>query len=359
MNNLTVSTPKLPAHLQHLAGKLTTSSLSSGISAGGHPRISIKGGRFRLQQTNGEELIVPQLHLDVIIVDANDKLSKIYYASKWDSSTPDGEAPDCWSDNGIAPSTGAKTPQHSNCAQCPHNVWGSKINETSGKQSKACGDTKKLAVLIATNPSGPVFELRVPGDSLKNLATYATGLEKHGVPFSTVITRVTFDTDVSHQRLIFNPAYGAEGEMPYINAEMASVIDEIIGTDEVDQCTGKSDKPITGGVVGTQSANPQVYSGNALRAPVQNAAAMPSQVPAAPPSPQPSTPATEPARRTRRTKAEMEAAQQNTVAGKAPEPAAPPFVRNMPPASRAVEVAPLTAPVTNAALDETIRNLMN
>ena len=345
MNNLTVSTPKLPAHLQHLAGKLTTSSLSSGISAGGHPRISIKGGRFRLQQTNGEELIVPQLHLDVIIVDANDKLSKIYYAGKWDPNS-DGEAPDCWSDNGIAPSTGAKTPQHSNCAQCPHNVWGSKINETSGKQSKACGDTKKLAVLIADNPSGPVFELRVPGDSLKNLATYATGLEKHGVPFSTVITRVTFDTNVSHQRLIFNPAYGAEGEMPYINAEMASVIDEIIGTDEVDQCTGKNDKPF----------DPIKYNStniNTVTHPVQNATVPSAAAPVAPPSPQSSAPATEPARRTRRTKAEMEAAQQNNVAAKAP-----PFVRNMP-ASKAVEVAPLSAPVTNAALDETIRNLMN
>ena len=351
MNNLTVSTPKLPAHLQHLAGKLTTSSLSSGISAGGHPRISIKGGRFRLQQTNGEELIVPQLHLDVIIVDANDKLSKIYYASKWDSSTPDGEAPDCWSDNGIAPSTGAKTPQHSNCAQCPHNVWGSKINETSGKQSKACGDTKKLAVLIATNPSGPVFELRVPGDSLKNLATYATGLEKHGIQFSTVITRVTFDTNVSHQRLIFNPAYGAEGEMPYINAEMTSVLDEIIGTDEVDQCTGKNDKPF----------DPIKYNStniNTVTHPVQNATVPSAVAPVAPPSPQSSTPV-EPARRTRRTRAEMQAAEQNTVAAQ-PQTAdlAPPFVRNMP-ASKAVEVAPLSAPVTNAALDETIRNLMS
>lgn len=373
MNNiLTVSNSQLPVHLQHLAGKLATSSLSSGISAGGHPRISIKGGRFRLQQTNGEEFLVPQSHLDVIIVDANDKLSKIYYATKWDPSTPDGLMPDCWSDNGVGPSDRASKPQHGNCASCPQNVWGSKISEASGKQVKVCQDVKKVAVLIAANPSGPVFELRIPGDSLKNLASYATGLEKHGIPFSTVITRISFDTTVSHQRLIFNPAYDVNGQMPYITAEMAEIVSEVLGTDEVDQCTGKNDKPVQAGVAYNQNGVHPSATANAPKplAAQQNAPTTALTAVGAPPSLPASSPGESP-RRTRRTKAETAAGTQAAMAATAQinqgatvpstEADLPRFVRNMPPVapSNASQVAPLTAPVTNAALDETIRNLMS
>ncbi len=359
---------KLPQYLAHLASKLPVASLAQGISAGGHPRISIKGSRFRLQSISGDEVVVPQMFLDVVIVDQNPNgLSKIFYAKKWDSSTPDGLAPDCFSDNGVGPSDKAASPQHSNCAQCPNNVWGSKVNETSGKQSKACGDVKKLAVLIAANPTGPVFELRVPGDSLKGLAAYATGLDKHGVPFSTVITRLTFDTNVSHQRLAFNPAYDQSGQMPYITEEMAEIVSEIIGTDEVDQCTGAKDKPVTaralGAAVGPSLAEQQAK--HAAYVQQQNATA-PGSILAqvAPPSPLPLSagiPATEVPRRTRRTKAEMEAANQKV---NVPQPQAaeiPAFLRNVTPptANNAATVAPLSAPVTNAALDETIARLMS
>lgn len=350
---------KLPQHLAHLASKLPTSSLAQGISAGGHPRISIKGSRFRLQSIAGDEVVVPQMFLDVIIVDQNPHgLSKIFYAKKWDASTPDGLAPDCFSDNGVGPSDKAASPQHSNCAQCPNNVWGSKVNETSGKQSKACGDVKKLAVLIAANPTGPVFELRVPGDSLKGLAAYATGLEKHGVPFSTVITRLTFDTNVSHQRLVFNPAYDQSGQMPYITEAMAEIVSEVIGTDEVDQCTGAKDKPLQqGAIASVQPPAGQRFtqSGSTVTVPVQNATPALHVAPVAPPS----LPLVLDApKRARRTKAEMAAAQQNVQAATAE--ATPPFVRNMaPPVSNAATIAPLTAPVTNAALDETIAKLMS
>ena len=353
---------KLPQHLAHLASKLPVASLAQGISAGGHPRISIKGSRFRLQSTTGDEVIVPQAFLDVIIVDQNPHgLSKIFYASKWDPSTPDGLAPDCFSDNGVGPSDKAASPQHSNCAQCPNNVWGSKVNETSGKQSKACQDVKKLAVLVAANPTGPVFELRVPGDSLKGLAAYATGLEKHGVPFSTVITRLTFDTNVSHQRLVFNPAYDQSGQMPYITEEMAEIVSEVIGTDEVDQCTGAKDKPVMGGTATRKDVEPQrtVLS---PPTPVQNATPPVSILAAVAPPRQPAAPATEVPRRTRRTKAEMDAAR-----GAQPAPAqvadnaTPAFLRNATPpaANNAATVAPLTARVTSAALDETIAKLMS
>ena len=65
-------------------------SVLGGISAGGHPRISTKSSRFRLIDAAGEELIVNQLNLDLVVLFANPGpdgkgiLHKSYYAGGWD-----------------------------------------------------------------------------------------------------------------------------------------------------------------------------------------------------------------------------------------------------------------------------------
>ncbi len=110
---MNVPAVQLPSHLAALASNTglmaVNQSASSGIGGGAWPRISIKGSRFRLQSPQGEEVIVPQLHLDIIVVDANPHgLSKIYYKGAYD---PNGEdaAPDCYSDNGVGPSQRVRT----------------------------------------------------------------------------------------------------------------------------------------------------------------------------------------------------------------------------------------------------------
>src|SRR5665213_3276788 len=105
MNNL--PTVQLPAHLammqQNSALMSVNAGLSAGLSSGAWPRISIKSSRFRLQNATGEEVVVPNLYLDVIIVEGNPHgVSKTYYTTKWDPSQ-EGAAPDCWSDNGVGP----------------------------------------------------------------------------------------------------------------------------------------------------------------------------------------------------------------------------------------------------------------
>ena len=240
MNLPANQTAQLPAHLQALKNNAALSNLnaaaSAGISAGGWPRISIKASRFRLQSPQGEEVVVQEHYLDIVVVDANPHgLQKIYYAGVYDPNT-DEKAPDCYSDNGIGPSQRVSRPQCGTCAACPNNIWGSKIMP-SGKQGKACADVKKTAVLIANNPSGPVFEFRIPPASLSNWMAYVESLNNRGVPASCVVTRLSFDTAADFPKLIFQ-AIG------YSNEEQATAVLEVIGTDEVDQCTGKNDKPI-------------------------------------------------------------------------------------------------------------------
>ena len=286
---------QLPSYLADLKADNRLSGINAAASMGistsvGWPRIGIKSARFRLQQPQGEEIVVPTLHLDVIIVDANPNgLSKTFYLGKYD---PNGEqtAPDCYSDNGVGPSSRAAKPQCGTCAACPKNAWGSKIAD-NGSQIKACSDTKKVAVIMADNPDGPVYELRVPPASLKNWATYVQSLDSRGIPAAGVVTRLTFDPNADYPKLMFTGT-------GWSSAEQVACVREVIGTEEVDVCTGKNDKPI--------AANAQLVAvdGNTPAAPLPPVPAAPlAFTPAAPPvpafAPVATPPAEAPAKRTR------------------------------------------------------------
>lgn len=366
MSNQLVTT-KLPTHLAHLAANTHLSGINAaagaGISSGGWPRISIKGSRFRLQSPQGEEVVVPQLYLDVIILDANPQnLQKIFYKGAYDPSVED-KAPDCYSDNGVGPSIKSTNPQCGTCAVCPHNAWGSKILP-SGKQGKACADVKKLAVFVADNTNGPVLELRVPSASLKNLGEYVGALTKHGIPASAVVTRLTFDTSADYPKIVFQPAMMSDGSMPYINADQADDVMSVIGTEEVDQCTGKNDKPIDPAKLLAAPVAAAPVTPAPVVAPVAVFTPPPVTVPVVAPVAQEAAAVAAPPKRTRRTKAQMDASTA-TVAAPVPQEAAstPAFLQNqpvpanhLPPAGTAH--APLTAPVTNAALDDLIAKAM-
>lgn len=388
MNLPVLQNMQLPAHLQHLASNTALMSMNAAASAGinigggGHPRISIKQSRWRLQTPQGDEVVAPTLHLDVIIVDANPNgLSKVYYEGAYDPSGDD-LAPTCYSDNGVGASSRAAKPQCGTCAACPHNVWGSKISELSGKGTKACSDVKKIAVIIADNPDGPVFGLRIPPASLKNFATYVDSLNKRGIPAAAIVTQMTFDPNASHPLIMFTPT-------GWVTAEQSASVTEVIGTDEVDVCTGKNDVPIS-------LANAQVAAPVAISAPVagnlippaqaasfalppvsqaatQGALAPPPPAPlaSAPVPPMPGAAATAPAtKRTR--KASTPTVASGVMNGPPAMPGAPPvppqapavatpaFLHNVAmPANPANAVAPLApAGVTDSALDEMLAKAM-
>ena len=182
MSNIIPVNIQVPSHLAAKVGQPSalSQSIASGISSGqSFPRISIKGSRFRIIE-DGTETVLDTTALDVVIVGANPKLSKTFYAKAWDKDA-EPSAPDCYSLDGIKPHPESEKPQNDLCAQCPHNAWGSKIGP-QGQQLKACTDQKRLAIVAADDPDGPIYLLQVTPAALKGLNAYHKELSMRGIP---------------------------------------------------------------------------------------------------------------------------------------------------------------------------------
>ena len=265
MSNLVPTNIQVPAYLAARVGQPSAlaQSIAGGIGGGeSFPRISIKGARFRIVE-GGNETVLDSTTLDVVIVGANPRLSKTWYAKTW---TPDSEpsSPDCFSLNGVSPDASSTDPQNDLCASCPQNAWGSKITP-QGKQVKACADQKRLAVVAADDPTGPVYLLQVTPAALKDLNAYQKELSVRGIAPEIVRTRVGFDTDASFPKIKFG--FGGFLEEDTINA-----VDKLFGSQEVLEITGE--------LASAPVAVPQV----AAPAPV---APKPAAVAAAPAAPAP------------------------------------------------------------------------
>ncbi len=163
----------LAAFLAARQGKSLADAATAGLGGARPPHISRKGNRFTLVDAAGNtkpmtlmDQQTGNVYIDVVIVDVNPNKSKLYYAGSWndDESAP----PDCFSDNGVGPSSMASKPQAPTCASCPMNEWGSAISKMSGQPVRACRDSKKLAVLVKDDPSGIVYEFVVPPGSFSD-----------------------------------------------------------------------------------------------------------------------------------------------------------------------------------------------
>lgn len=233
MSNIVPVNIQVPAHLAARVGvpSALAQSLTGGLSSGqSFPRISIKASRFRIVEGD-TETVLESTALDVVIVGANPRLSKTWYAKAWDKDVePTG--PDCFSLDGVGPDPEAEAPQNDMCASCPQNAWGSKITP-SGQQIKACSDNKRLAVVAADDASGPVYLLSVTPAALKGLNQYQKELSVRGIPPEIVKTRVSFDTDASFPKLKFT--FGG-----FLDADTQQVVDTLFGTDQVKEITGET-----------------------------------------------------------------------------------------------------------------------
>lgn len=233
-----MSTAMIPANIQvpaHLAARMgqqsaLASSLAAGLAAGdSYPRISIKGARFRIVEGK-TETVLDQTKLNVVIVGANPRLSKTYYEKQWDPND-EAKGPDCFSLDGIGPDASVQNPENDLCASCPKNAWGSKIN-TNGQQIKACADQKRLAIVAAEDPTGPVYLLQVTPAALKGLNQYQKELTVRGIPVEVIKTVLSFDTDASFPKLKFG--FGG-----FLDADTQSVVDALFGSDQVMDITGE------------------------------------------------------------------------------------------------------------------------
>lgn len=200
----------IPAHIKALAEKAAIDNKSAlgGIKAGGFPRISIGGSKFSIVESGEKVLLtdpnnpdLPVMQLEVAVIGYNPNISKKYYEGEFEDGND--KEPNCSSDDGIRPDPHIAQPQSQACANCPMNVWGSKISK-QGKQIKACSDSKRLAVLLAPDfENESALDLTITPASLKEWANYVRALDSKGVPVDSVVTKVQFDPQATFPKLIF------------------------------------------------------------------------------------------------------------------------------------------------------------
>lgn len=236
MSNI-VTIPKLdlpPALLQQFQALTGEDDLDAGVSAG-FPVMSIKGAKWRIVE-GGEEhpIYLPDSrdlapYVKVVLLRANANISKTFYAGAFVEGSD--AKPDCYSNDGITPAADAEKPQASACAQCPQNVWGSKISP-SGSKIKACADVRRVAILPAEDLEYSPILLRIPGASLGDLAAYGKALKSRHIPYAAVVTKLSFDPDAAFPKILFQFERVLNAEELAAVAERLGepVVEDILGT---------------------------------------------------------------------------------------------------------------------------------
>lgn len=177
-------------------------------AGGGYPVVSIKGKVFAIVR-DGERQILPNpkdpdsaaTSIEVVLIKVNKSISKVFYLKGYDKDASEGQKPDCYSNDGVAPAADAKEPQAKSCAGCKHSQWGSKITDNGGK-GKACADSVRMAVAPA-GQLNDVMLLRVPPATIRALGEYGQSLQKHGVGYPMVVTKIGFDQAAESPKLTF------------------------------------------------------------------------------------------------------------------------------------------------------------
>jgi hypothetical protein len=204
------------------AGVAKEDDLSAGVNTG-FGIVGYKGKVWSIRKGGTDTPLMrpdgdgPRNSIEVVVLKASQHVSKIWYKDGYvEGSTA---SPDCYSTNGVTPDAGSKNRQHTNCAACPMNQWGSRITP-AGKQGKQCSDSKRIAVAplgdIKNEAFGGPMLLRVPAASLKDLASYGTKIQALGYPYYAVGTRMAFDAAEAYPKFVFGairPLTDAEADL--------------------------------------------------------------------------------------------------------------------------------------------------
>lgn len=243
----------VPAHIaariaarQAAGSKSLVASAIVGDGGPSIPRISIRAGRYRLVEDGVETPV--GVNLDTIIVGANPRVSKVFYAKQFDASASDVR-PDCWSNDGLKPDASVQAPVHGSCADCPNNVLGSKILP-SGAKSKMCADQRHLAVVAAADPS-KVYSLTVPVSGMKALREYFKELGNYGIGPEEVITELGFDDAASFPKITFK-------QKGYVPEKAISRVDAMIESDSVKVATRQLAPQAAGPALAAPTVAPQI-----------------------------------------------------------------------------------------------------
>jgi hypothetical protein len=264
------------------AGVKTDNDLAAGVQAG-FGLIGYKGKVWSIRYRGDEQQLLrddgdgPRNSIEVVVIKGAPYISKIWYEKGYVEGS--NAAPDCFSPNGVVPDPQSTKKQSNACANCPQNVWGSKITE-AGKKGKACSDSKRLAVVpvgdIPNETFGGPMLLRVPAASLQDLATFGNKMQNLGYPYFAIATRIAFDANEAYPKFLFSairPLTDEEADLVIQHqnsAEVARVLAE--GTEHQ-----TADAPVTTDDVANAFEQPPVTSGGNASAEAAAAAAKAAQ----------------------------------------------------------------------------------
>jgi hypothetical protein len=234
----------VPAYLKSFASDVSNSLAAHHAIT--FPVISIKGKVWSIKR-GGEKFVIPNpkdpespaTSIDVVILKANPKKSKVWYASGY-TDGEEGKKPDCFSRDSERPDPESESPQAKNCAICKHNQWGSAINDKgTATKGKACQDTIRLAVATPDRLNDPHL-IRIPPASIKAAGEYGEMLAKRGVPLEAVVTKMKFDPEEATPRIQFAPV-GFLDEEQFAEAReigASDLVESILGTAFVPELEG-------------------------------------------------------------------------------------------------------------------------
>lgn len=160
--------------------------------------------------------VEPIQTLKVIVLAQAKSRGRTYYEGAYD---PAKEAmPVCWSNDGNVPDANVPAPVHTDCKNCPMSVKGSKITE-QGKAVTACSAHRIIVVVPASQPTSTPLRCKLAITSLFDKQSpdleaagwmafeqYTDMLRSRGVGHTaTVVTKMTFDSNVAYPKVIFSP----------------------------------------------------------------------------------------------------------------------------------------------------------
>lgn len=203
MSNELIIPEEIPAYLTVAdvdAARVANEEALDGLMPPMPPSIGISGTRFVLKKSDGTEESIKTTEIQVIVLRAKRELDKSYYATKYDPNKDEGNAPDCYSIDGVKPDPSSPLKQSESCAGCPQNVFGSGTGaDGTPSKGKACSDNKILAAFY----KGEVYRFKIPPASLKAFAEYVRAVSSRGITLGNVVTTIGFNEKFTYAVLTF------------------------------------------------------------------------------------------------------------------------------------------------------------
>lgn len=168
------------------------------------PKVQMPTGNsrvFTLEQFGDEEEQLPKFEAVILYQSA----AKAYWATPFGGESA-SVVPDCASHDGVKPSAQYNDLQADNCAECPHNRFGTGIDADGNKtRGKACRDVKRV-VLLKTDDTDVPYLLTLPPTSLRSFDDYMVHLRKEKRPYWSVVTDLSLVTETNNSGIKYPKA---------------------------------------------------------------------------------------------------------------------------------------------------------